>query len=98
MIQRQDERRGFIRMAIESQVEWRRPGERHRFEGRTRDLSATGVRFVTEGDVARGEILEVVIHPGAAITPALERRLRVLRVSRDDDSGLYEVAGALEEG
>ncbi len=96
MIQSQDERRDFIRMAVESCVEFQRQGSGQRSQGQTRDLSAGGLRFTTAAPVAQGEVLEITVHPGANITPPLEARLTVLRVERDGVRNLYDVAGRLE--
>lgn len=96
MISGQTERRKFIRVAIDSRMEFRRGDSPQRFEGQAVDLSATGLRFTTQAPVEKGEVIQVVVHPGASVTPPLESRMTVLRIAADKASGIYEVAGMLE--
>ncbi|HGX92052.1 MAG TPA: PilZ domain-containing protein [Candidatus Tenderia sp.] len=96
MIEEHNEKRGFIRVAITSNVDFRRLGGRETNQGQTKDLSASGLCFTTPATVETGEVLEVTVHPGASITPPLEAKLTVTRVGRDEAARLYEVAGTLE--
>ncbi len=96
MIQRQDEKRHFTRMAVTSNVEFRRENSGKNGQGQAKDLSAAGLRFTTQTELKSGEVLNITIHPGVTITPPLETKLTVLRVRRHREEDLYEVAGTLE--
>lgn len=97
MIIGRNDKRDFIRMNIESEVSFGRPGSSERFTGRTIDLSATGMRFVTRSEVELGEILEISVKPGVSITPPLDVRMTVVRVDKTAD-GQYDVAGVTKTG
>jgi hypothetical protein len=92
MIRGRDDKRDFIRMSIESEVSFTRPGSSETYSGKTMDLSATGLRFITKTHVQVGEMLEITIKPGVAITPPLEVTMAVVRVVETED-GQYDVAG-----
>ena len=89
---RKDDKRSFIRMSIESAVSFTRPGSTEEHSGKTVDLSATGLRFITKTPVKVGEILDITVKPGVAITPPLDVTMAVVRVVETED-GQYDVAG-----
>jgi len=92
MIIGRNDKRDFIRMSIDSVVDFTRPGSNDAYSGKTVDLSATGLRFITKTPVKVGELLEITIKPGIAITPSLELTMAVVRVAETED-GQYDVAG-----
>lgn len=92
MIIGKSEKRDFIRMNIESEVSFNRPGSDETFQGKTVDLSATGLRFITEAPVQVGELLNITVKPGVSITPPLDITMAVVRVEKTED-GHYDVAG-----
>lgn len=96
MIGRND-KRDFIRMSIDARVIFNRINSDQEHSGRAKDLSATGVRFITDIPVDVGEQLELAIHPGTDLTPPLLATMTVIRVNRDEDSNKYDVAGIIAE-
>ncbi len=92
MILSRDEKRNFMRMSIESEVSFSRPGSVQVHSGKSVDLSASGMRFVTQMPVSVGETLAVHVTPRVSITPPLEVIMAVIRVVESDD-GQYDVAG-----
>lgn len=92
MIIGKSDKRDFIRMSIDSELTFCRPGSKQSYSGKTIDLSATGMRFITKAPVAIGEMLEIVVNPGVAITPPLEVTMAVVRVLETEE-GHYDVAG-----
>lgn len=93
MIIGRNDKRDFIRMNIESDVEFTRAGDAKSFTGTTLDLSASGVRFTTSTRVTAGEKLHVVVKPKNDITPPLEMEIEVIRADLSEDGKSYEVAG-----
>ncbi len=79
-------------MNIESEVSFSRPGSVQVHSGKSIDLSASGIRFVTQMPVTVGETLAIHVNPGVSITPPLEVTMAVIRVVENDD-GQYDVAG-----
>lgn len=92
MIIGKSDKRDFIRMSIESEVSFSRPGSAECYSGKTIDLSATGLRFITKTPVQVGETIHITVKPGVSITPPLEVTMEVVRVVEVDD-GQYDVAG-----
>jgi hypothetical protein len=92
MIIGKQDKRDFIRMNIESEVSFSRPGSAEIHSGKGTDLSATGMRFITKTIVSVGELLEISVKPGVSITPPLEVVMEVVRVVETED-GQYDVAG-----
>ncbi len=96
MVIGREDKRDFHRMSIESEVSFSRPGSSETFLGKTVDLSATGIRFVTQTPVKVGELLDIVVKPGVDVTPPLATTMAVVRVTKEDDSPDYDVAGVLQ--
>ncbi|MFC1749987.1 PilZ domain-containing protein [Pseudomonadota bacterium] len=95
MVIGRNDKRDYIRMSIESEVSFNRPGSSDVFSGKTVDLSATGIRFLTQSPVKVGEMLEVVVKPGVDVTPPLASTMAVVRVIQSEDGKDYDVAGVM---
>ncbi len=96
MIVGKNDKRDFARMSIESDVSFNRPGVGEIFSGKTVDLSATGIRFVTQTPVRVGELLEIEIKPGVDLTPPLISTMAVVRVTQSEEGRDYDVAGVMQ--
>ena len=83
-----EELRDFHRMAIDCVVEYRPVEGGNTIKARARDLSATGIAFLTDSPPARGSELELRIDSGTNLLHAI---VEVVRVQRQDD-GSHEVA------
>lgn len=94
MFSRSD-KRGFIRMAIDSRMTFKRLNSDYTHDGQMQDLSATGLRFTTQQPLDVGEILEITIIPGLDITPPMQTVMAVVRVTHDGNNNRYEVAGVI---
>ena len=92
MIIGKQDKRDFIRMNIESEVSFSRPGSAEIHSGKGIDLSASGMRFITKTLVRVGELLQISVKPGVAITPSLEVTMEVVRIVETEDRQ-YDVAG-----
>jgi hypothetical protein len=75
-----DEKRAFMRINIESEMNYR-VVDSHEFQvARCTSLSGSGVSFVTQQICGEGKALEINITPQNAITPALMAFVEVVRV------------------
>lgn len=96
MIIGRNDKRDFIRMNIESEVTFSRPGSNEVFTGKTIDLSATGVRFSTKAELQAGETVSLSVKPGVEnLTPPLDVTLEIVRVDQTEN-GEYDVAGVIK--
>jgi hypothetical protein len=82
-----DDVRDFRRMTVDCQLEFRPVNGGEMRTGQARDLSATGIAFMTTTPVAEGDELEVKIDSGSSLLHAI---VKVMRVSSNDD-GSHDV-------
>lgn len=92
-----NEKRNFIRMNVNSKIEFRREDSSTSYDGKSKDICATGLSFTTPTPVTEGEILDIIIHPGASVTPPLKGKLTVIRVDHDKSANIFAIAGTLEQ-
>lgn len=84
MVDWRDDVRDFRRMLIDCAVEFRAASGGPMQSGQARDLSATGVAFVTSTPPAEGDEIEIKIDTGSNLFHAIAKVVRVSRI--DDDS------------
>jgi hypothetical protein len=96
MIIGKSDQRGFLRMGVESKISFKVVGSKTVYEGISKDLSATGMRFISKQKVNVGDMLEVTMKPGIDITPPLITTIAVVRVIENDD-GEYDIAGVMQQ-
>ncbi len=92
-----DEKRSFYRMSVDCHVEFSEEGSTDKYKGDGKDLSATGVRFITDRELTEGQTLDVVVHPVIQTVTPLSAKAKVMRVDKDEDNGQYIVGVSLEE-
>lgn len=98
MLERGDfsEKRDFIRMGVECPATFEIEGETGVFNGVAGDLSASGLKILTEKEVAVGSILSIKILPEKAIIAPLHAIVEVVW-----SSGLvgdkYELGASIKE-
>ena len=90
------DQRNFIRMEVNSKVEFKRGDSGPTYTATAIDISAIGIRFVSETAIELGEVLNVTVYPGAEITPPLHATVTIKRVDHSEDDEAYEVAGSME--
>jgi len=90
------DQRDFIRMEVNSKVEFKRGDSGPILLGTAIDISAIGLRFVSEEIIENEEVLNVTIYPGAEVTPPLHATVTVKRVDHCEEEGTYEIAGTLK--
>ena len=92
-----DEKRSFYRMAVDCHIEFSELGSSTKFEGAGKDLSATGVKFITDHKLTEGQELDVIIYPITQATTPLTARAKVMRVFVDEENNQYIVGVSMEE-
>ncbi len=96
MVIGKSDQRDFLRMDVQSAITFKICGSDQSYEGTSRDLSATGMRFLSKHKVNVGDMLEICMKPGVDITPPLETTLAVVRVIETSD-GQNDIAGVLQQ-
>ena len=79
------EKRDFIRMEVDCEVEFRPLGAAAMEPGRGRDLSATGVSFRAERELMEGEELEIRVLPQRPGVNPLHAEATVVRVEPEGE-------------
>ncbi len=95
-----DEKRDFVRMNIETQITYtvkNSDGQSH--QGRSGDLSATGLYMHTDFKLSEGDEISIVMNPSGDRLPPFTADGKVLRVTIDegDQQISYHVSVTLTE-
>ena len=98
MLERGDfsEKRDFIRMGVECPSTFEIDGETGTHEGIACDLSASGLKIVTENDIAIGTILNIRILPEKSLITPLHAVVEVVW-SRAIADNKYELGASVKE-
>jgi len=86
MLESSDQRK-FYRMSVDASVRIRVEGEDQERTAEAKDLSASGVQFVTAEAIPPGSRIRMALMPGKAITPPLYALLEVLRCVSLEEQG-----------
>ena len=90
------EKRGFIRIKTDSKIEYRMMGSGETHYGECINLSAGGVLFTSQHDVAPGTLMEISIKPEHAMVSPLDATIKVVR-SQSTEKGGYAIAGQIKD-
>lgn len=90
------EKRDYLRMDIDTEVLCKIRGTKEGFKGRCKNLSHTGLQFVTTKHLKEGTELEIIlkINGGVAQAP-LEAIINVQRVNKNNGDQ-YTVSGIMK--
>lgn len=80
-----DEKRDFQRMPVECKVDFTIEGQSGVFHGDGKDLSATGVTFVTSKELQPGSTININVHPVIKTVRPLSAKAEVIRCSKAGD-------------
>ena len=92
-----DEKRSFYRMSVDCHIEFSEEGSSEKFQGDGKNLSADGVKFITDHELTEGQELDVTVHPVIQTVKPLTAKAKVVRVVKDEDSDKYIVGLSLEK-
>ncbi len=91
------EKRNYIRMNIETEVLYKIRGTKEEFKGHCKNLSHSGIQFITSKNLKVGSELDIILKvSGALPQPPLEAVLIVQRVNKDA-ADQYVVSGKLSD-
>ncbi len=89
-----DEKRNFIRMFVNADVEIINPSDNKRYNGQGKNLSGDGALFTSNQKFNVDQILNLEIKAEQSSLAALCAEFKVVRVEELSD-GLYEIAGIM---
>ena len=89
------EKRDFIRMPMDCSAFIRDSTSSGQEQAELRDLSASGVRFISSQARETGERLQLMVTPTSPITPPLEAEIAVIRCNELDRG--FDIAASIEQ-
>jgi PilZ domain len=90
-----DEKRDFIRMNAEHELQFREVGSTETQRGICCNLSATGILFTTDQKIPDGTELEVNITPQYSVVSPFDAKVKVVRSRPNGAESQYIVAGEI---
>lgn len=90
-----DEKRDFIRMCIEGPMSFSRQGDAAVHSATAKDLSGSGLGFVSAVPLALGELLQVSVVPGTSMVAPLRAEVEVVRAEGHGTDG-YDIGVAIK--
>ncbi len=92
-----NEKRDYIRMNIDAQIKCRIRSTKEVFTGRCKNLSHTGLQFLTSKHLKEGTEIDIILKINDALgRPPLRARLAVKRINKIADQQ-YLVSGKLSD-
>ncbi len=91
-----DEKRLFCRLQVEAELTYSIAGENGTYKGQCRNLSHTGIQFVTEHALSEGKAIEVVIDTKSAKFNPMTAVVEIIRVEPAGDRQ-YKTAGIIKK-
>lgn len=82
------EKRDFQRMTLDSVLEYQLTGEDEAHHGKVKNLSATGVMFVSSQAIAPGSQVNIRLSPVNPITPPMSAEISITRCDKQEDDFL----------
>ncbi|NOZ68885.1 MAG: PilZ domain-containing protein [Deferribacteres bacterium] len=94
--QHYDEKRLFCRLTVDAELTYTIAGEDGTYKGQCRNLSHTGIQFVTDQALPEGKAIEVVIDTKSVKFNPMKAVVEVVRVEPSGDSR-YKTAGIIKK-
>lgn len=92
-----NERRSFYRMAVNFCIEFTTSNDPKIYTGKGKNLSAAGLKLITEHEVVEGQNLDIIVHPVVQMREPLYTKARVVRVDKDQQANKYIVGLSMKE-
>ena len=92
-----DERRSFYRMAVNCCIEYTICDEPVKHTAKGKNLSAEGVKFITDHEVVEGQNLDIIVYPIVQMHEPLYAKAKVVRVDKDQSANKYIVGVSMKE-
>lgn len=91
------DKRDFRRMNVEIRAIFKVNGDQNMQEGIVTDLSATGLKILTDTRVVIGDEIDVKVKPAKTVVPPLYARVKVLRIDVNEESPKYHLGCEITE-
>jgi len=92
-----DEKRDFIRISVDCEMQYSLAGSGQDEYGKVTNLSGRGMMFIANRSLQVDDRVEVRIRPENDITPPLHANVRVVRVNKQRHEDGYEIGAVIKE-
>lgn len=98
MAREYDEKRDFIRIDIDCDIEFKEVDSSEEvLIGKVVNLSGRGMMFISDIELQKDILLEINIKPSNVLTPALHANVKVVRVVKQRHADGYEIGAVIKE-
>ncbi len=94
-MQEYNEKRDYIRMDVDCDVNYKLADSDELKTGKCTNLSGAGMSFITESPYSTGLAMKVNVLPKNSVTPPMTAFIEVVRCIPQDD-GTFEVAASIK--
>jgi hypothetical protein len=84
-------------MAVNCCIEFTMHDDPATYMGKGKNLSAEGVKFITDHEVVEGQNIDIIVHPVVQMREPLYAIARVVRVDKDLQANKYIVGLSMKE-
>jgi len=91
------DKRDFRRMNVEIKAVFKVNDNAEMHKGVVDDLSATGLRLLTDEKIALGDTIEIRVKPEKVVVPPLHAMLKVLRIEDAESGARFSVGCEITE-
>jgi len=98
MTREYDEKRDFIRIDVNCEIEFKKLEPEEEVQtGQVLNLSGRGMMFVSDKEIEKNCILEVNIKPANTLTPDLHANVKVVRVVKQRHKDGFEIGAVIKD-
>ena len=90
-----NEKRDFIRMETNHNLQFHEVGTTDHRQGICVNLSANGIMFMADEELAEGAQIEINITPQYSVVTPFDATVEIIRSQSDGTEGRYAVAGRI---
>jgi c-di-GMP-binding flagellar brake protein YcgR len=91
-----DDKRRFGRLQVDAELTYTVPDDNTTYRGRCKNLSHSGIQFITENALSEGKSVEVTIDTRSSKFKPMKARVEIIRVEPSEDNN-YKAAGIIVE-
>ena len=91
-----DEKRDFVRVAVDSKIAYGIVDDDSAHEGKLKNLSGRGMMFIADTELEKDTLVDVRVEPENELTPPLRARVKVVRVLKQRHGDGYEIGAVIQ--
>lgn len=97
MTREYDEKRDFLRIDVDCELEFKANELAETEIGRVSNLSGRGMMFISDHELKKNSIIEVKIIPANVLTPPLHANVKIVRMVKQRHDDGYEIGAVIKD-